>query len=132
METKTKEELKSVKKKALILTFCIFGITICLFIYLVSLLIAFGAIEDPDVENERYGNEIKAKLNNIANKYCPKYNMQPLEGAYLMTMGYDNRATCINYKDDGSIDYYYLNDNYVPLPYDEYDRRPAPKVYKDG
>jgi len=93
-------------------------ITMIIIMGLVIMFIITGFIVRFSFEDVDLHAIKRDKLDVIANNHCYQYDMTPLNGAYLKDgYGWKKYPLCTKNKTDGSIDYYYLNEANVPMPY---------------
>ena len=71
-------------------------------------------------EKEIEINRLMAELDLSGSVYCKQYDMKVLSGVYIKDIyDYPTNSICVKTKNDGGLKYYYLNENNVPLPYND-------------
>ena len=71
-------------------------------------------------EKEIEINRLMAELDLSGSVYCKQYDMKVLSGVYIKDIyDYPTNSICVKTKNDGGLEYYYLNENNVPLPYND-------------
>jgi len=94
--------------------------SICIILILVLIIISPVGMNAFNIKDRDLHAIKREQLDVIGNNLCPQYNMTHLKGAYLKDgYGWERNPICIKEKTDGSIDYYYLNEANVPMPYNK-------------